>query len=130
MSHSGKRNQTTKKPTQNSLSKNKLRAGTSFNTDTKYFFDNIQIVNKYRTGLFHFITRSHFSMSFFANVCHLQYKSYLGPTLGFFKFTLYQHSFNFKELALDLQQRKTRLSVSELELKMKNKHFRQFVFPP
>lgn len=34
-------------------------------------------------------------------------------------FTLCQHSFNFKELVPDLQQRKTRLSVSELELKIK-----------
>lgn len=54
-------------------------------------------------------------------------QDYPGPMLDFFIFTLYQHSFNFKELAPDLQQRKTRLSVSELELK--KEHFRQFGFP-
>lgn len=47
-------------------------------------------------------------------------QDYLGPMLDLFIFTLYQHSFNFKELAPDLQQRKTSLSVSELELKIKN----------
>lgn len=44
---------------------------------------------------------------------------YLGPMLDFFVFTLYQHSFNIKELTPDLQQRKTRLSDLELELKIK-----------
>lgn len=44
-------------------------------------------------------------------------QDYPSPTL--FLFTLCQHSFNFKELVPDLQQRKTRLSVSELELKVK-----------
>lgn len=44
-------------------------------------------------------------------------QDYSGPKLNLFLFTLYQHSFNFKELLPDLQQRKTRLSVSELELK-------------
>lgn len=47
-------------------------------------------------------------------------QDYLGPMLDFFVFTLYQHSFNVKELAPDLQQRKTRLSDLELELKRKN----------
>lgn len=49
-------------------------------------------------------------------------QDYLGPKLDFFIFTLHQHSFNFKELAPDLQQRKTGLSVLELELKIKNEH--------
>lgn len=40
--------------------------------------------------------------------------------LDFFVFTLYQHSFNIKKLTPDLQQRKTRLSDLELELKIKN----------
>jgi len=55
-------------------------------------------------------------------------QDYPGLMLEFLIFTLYQHSFNFKEFASDLQQRKTRLSVSELGLKIKKEHFRQFVF--
>lgn len=50
--------------------------------------------------------------------------------LDFSVFTLYQHSFNIKELAPDLQQRKTRLSDLELELKIKKEYFKQFVFSP
>lgn len=59
----------------------------------------------------------------------LAVQDYPGLTLNLFLFTLYQHSFNFKELVPDLQQRKTRLSVSQLELKIKKECFRQFVFP-
>lgn len=57
-------------------------------------------------------------------------QDYLGPMLDFFVFTLYQHSFNIKELTPDLQQRKTRPSDLELELKIKKEHFKQFVFSP
>lgn len=58
-------------------------------------------------------------------------QDYLGPMLDFFVFTLlYQHSFNIMELTPDLQQRKTRLSDLELELKIKKEHFKQFVSPP
>lgn len=55
-------------------------------------------------------------------------QDYLGPMLDFFVFTLYQHSFNIKELAPDLQQRKTRLSDLELELKNKERTFQAICF--
>lgn len=57
-------------------------------------------------------------------------QEYLAPMLDFSVFTLYRHSFNVKELAPDLQQRKTRLSDLELELKIKKEHFKKFIFCP
>lgn len=87
--------------------------------DTKYFLDNIQIANKYRTGLFCFIPQTLFSVTF-CKCMSFAVQDYLGPMPHFFVFTLYQHSFNVKELAPDLQQRKTRLSDLELESKIKN----------
>lgn len=96
--------------------------------DTKYFLDNIQIANR---ELDYFVLFHKLTFSVTLGKCmSFAVQDYLGPMPDFFVFTLYQHSFNIKELTPDLQQRKTRLSDLELELKRKKEHFKQFVFSP